>query len=120
MMLQIVITANLYNFILETNLSHDPETGSNFRKRNVARELTSAFEKKNVICLIFTWAVSDAWEEKRIHCLAKRHHFQQSVCVSQHHQGIELPSQIQNQVHASNTLAQLSDSLITFWYKPLH
>lgn len=54
MMLQIVITANLHNFILETNLSHDPETGSNFRKRNVARELTSAFEQKNVICLIFT------------------------------------------------------------------
>lgn len=55
--------------------------------------------------------------------LAKRHHFQQSVhvgAVSQHHQGTELPSQIQNQVHGSHTLDQLSDTLIAFWYKPLH
>lgn len=40
--------------------------------------------------------------------------------LSQLHQGIELPSQIQNQVPACNALDQLSDSLIAFWYKPLH
>lgn len=45
------------------------KAGSNFRKRSVARELISPFEQKNVICLIFTWAAPDSWQEKVIHCI---------------------------------------------------
>lgn len=44
------------------------KSGSNFRKCNVVRGLTSAFEQKNVIHLIFTGAVPDEWQEKLIDC----------------------------------------------------